>query len=155
MKIPKYITHPLLIVTLSSGLLYLLWQNSPSASQIQQASQTQNQTQPAQPVQYLDKNALLRDNQYYQIEDMENDGRLIIPELSSSWTINDARFKNLKKDKVEKLRGFFAGKFIKITDTTVASKTINLPVEIYSPLCFSNDPNQRAQTNECPLLLQP
>lgn len=151
MKIPKYITHPLLIILLSTGMFYMLWLNSPSASDIQQAVPQQA----PQSVQVFDKNTLLKDNSFFQIEDMNQDGSMTIPELSGAWKINDLRFQNLTPEKLEQLKAFFVGKFIKINDTTVANKTIELPVEIYSPLCFANDPNQRAMTNECPILLQP
>ena len=156
MRIPKYISHPLIIIALSSSLFYMLWLNTPSAADLPaNTTETATAGAPPQAVKFFDKNTLLKDNNFFQIEDMNADGTLLIPQLTGSWTINDQRFRNLSKQKLEQLKGFFVGKFIKIPDTTVADKSITLPVEIYSPLCFANDPNQRAQTNECPILLQP
>lgn len=134
----------------------MLWLSTPSAADLPSAQPGATTVgQQPQPVKFFDKNTLLKDNNFFQIEDMNADGSLLIPQLTGSWKINDQRFRNLSKEKLEQLKGFFVGKFIKIADTTVADKAITLPVEIYSPLCFANDPNHRAQTNECPILLQP
>jgi len=146
MKIPKYILHPTLIIACGGLLMYMLWLRTPSAAEIITDQNDQESI--------VDKNGSLLLNGLYQVTELLPKGYLVINNLEGTWQINNPRFKTLSAKKAENLQDFFVGMFVKIPDPK-GKKEINLPLELYHPNCFSNNPQIRASTNQCPVLLQP
>lgn len=135
MKIPKYILHPTLLILAAIGVYYLIKIPTPAASQ------------PA-----LFKKEILDQNHLYQIVDFTPDGSLVMENISAKKLINDERFKNLPDDKQASVRDFFTGKFIKILEAQKDS--LDLPIELYDPLCFSSNVEQRKSSGQCPVILE-
>lgn len=100
----------------------------------------------------LDKENLLKQNHLYQILDFTPDGHLIINEIKGKRKMNDARFSGQSQDRNLVLSEFLVGKFIRIND--ILKESIELPVELYNPLCFSSDPSLRAASDQCPVILE-
>lgn len=122
-------------------LLYLLWLKTPSASDLGRSFA-------------VDKGEFLKRNGLYQITDILPGGYLVIDRLNAKFGINHPRFRSLSPKRAEILKQFFVGKFVKIENAS-APRFLNLPLELYHPYCFSNDPGQRIATKQCPVLLKP
>ena len=152
MKIPKYITHSALFLLATTIALYILWLDSPSASDIK-TSKIQSDPVLAQ-YDAANKQKVLKQINLFQIEDITKDGYLLIPELNGKFKINDQRFHSISPQKLKHLQGFFVGKFIKLKNIA-SNMQIELPAELYNPLCFANDDQQRALSNQCPVILKP
>lgn len=135
MKIPKYILHPTLLILAAVGVYFLTKIPTPKASQPD-----------------LFKKEILDQNNLYQIVDFTSDGYLVMENISAKKQINDDRFKNLPDDKQMEVRDFFVGKFVKVLD--VHNDGLDLPIELYNPLCFSSDAQQREASRQCPVILE-
>lgn len=135
MKIPKYILHPTLLILAAVGVYYLIKIPTPAASQ---------------PTLY--KKEILDQNGLYQIVDFTAEGFLVMENIPTKKLINDGRFKNLPEDKQAGVQEFFIGKFVKILDTQ--KDALDLPIELYAPLCFSSNPEQRKSSGQCPITLE-
>lgn len=135
MKIPKYILHPGLLILAATGIYFLTKIPTPAASQ------------PA-----LFKKEILDQNHLYQIVDFTSDGSLVMENIPEKKQINDERFKNLPDDKQASARDFFVGKFVKVLD--VQKNSLDLPIELYDPLCFSSNLAQRESSEQCPVILE-
>lgn len=150
MKLPKYITHPLLIVIMSTGLFFMLWIKSPSEAQMPVTkSTTQTVPQGAQTTK-----AFLDQSKMHQITDLLPEGYVTLDGVTTKIQINNPRFKALTIDQAEKLKDFFLGKFVRVEDTA-KQLALDLPLELYEPGCFSSDPNVVNSSKQCPLVLQP
>lgn len=101
----------------------------------------------------ISKKDILIENNLYQITEVLDDGKLIIDTLAGSWEFLDDRFRNVSTERIEQIRGFLLGKFIKIPFPKINSG-IALPAELYNPLCFAADPQQRKLTDQCPVILK-
>lgn len=135
MKIPKYILHPTLLILAALGIYYLIKIPTPSASQ---------------PI--INKKEILDQNNLHQIVDFTADGYLIISEIEKKVLINDQRFKNLPNDKLTEVRDFFVGRFVKVQETKITD--LDLPIELYDPLCFGSEADQRKSFGLCPVILE-
>lgn len=143
MKISRAIIDTLAVIVVCAALMYITWESSPTASAL-------GENTPA--VVPLAKHNILKSNHLYQIEDILANGNLVIPELQKQFKINDKRFESIAPAKLEQLKGFFVGKFIKITDKNQAS--LDLPAELYHPMCFSQSAFSQ-KSGECPVILNP
>jgi len=135
MKIPKYISHPFLLLLTGGILLYVFWLKTPSASDIQEAAQ--------QPK---------TEKHLFQIVDFYNDGNVVLNDKEGKWLIKDERFHSLTDEKTEELKGFFVGKFVNIPKNSVESE-IELPMELYDPRCFG-EVKDKSIAGMCPLYIK-
>ena len=135
MKIPKYILHPTLLIFAAAGIYYMIRVPVPAASQFATS-----------------KKEILDQSNLHQIVDFTPEGFLVIADISTKKQINDERFKNLPEDKQAGIKDFFVGKFVKITEPK--KDTLDLPIELYDPVCFSSNAEQRKSSVQCPVILE-
>lgn len=116
MALPKYITHPLLLLIAFGGLFALLRLGSVSIQDLQNVHQ----------ITAFDK------------------GSLTLEKISQTFRLNDKAFTEVPDDKNNELKKFFVRKYIKL-DKLPEDGNINLPVTLYDGSCFTpkgpvNDP---------------
>lgn len=90
----------------------------------------------------------------HQIVDLLPGGYLVIHNLKKKMKINHEKFHKMSVKKAALIKEFFIGKFIKVADASQKTE-IDLPLELYAPFCFSNNPKYKAMTNQCPIILRP
>lgn len=137
MGIPKYILHPLLLLSGAGLILWLVWSRIPSAEEMREKAAAI----PAAA-------ALPERMSLIAIEDFDEAGRLIA-EDGRSFVIDDGRFQNPSGDALGKLRAFFVGKLL--DPAKAADGTFHLPIELYDPLCFKTADKTPVH---CPVVLQ-
>ena len=67
--------------------------------------------------------------------------------------LNHLRFQQITAEQIGQLNPFFVGQFLAI-DTIPADGNLQLPLELYDPVCFGT-PTPEEQLLHCPLVLQP
>lgn len=150
MKIPKHISHPLILLVVLFAVAGVVWLDRPQASDADNAGKSAN----GESVSTADKHSFLTQNNLYQISDLLPEGYVVIDELNKKWQIAHERFRQLTPDQTNQLKEFFVGRFVKLRDPKTQS-TIELPMELYNPVCFSNTEDDRLLSLECPLVLEP
>lgn len=137
MGIPKYILHPLLLLSGAFLILWLVWSEIPTAESVRQKASARTQALP-------DPTTLL------EITNFSADARITAQD-GRTFQIADERLKNASGERLKNIHTLLVGKKFdpaKIQDGV----TIHLPIELYDPLCFKPEDKTRLH---CPIVLEP
>lgn len=128
MKLPKYITHPALLIAGAALILYAVWLKTPNASE-------------------------MVEKHLFQILDFLPGGYVLLDDKEGRWLLDDKRFQEIEADKLSKLQEFFVGKFVDIPPENTRQR-LSFPLELYDPRCFAADTEMRAAATMCPLIIE-
>lgn len=137
MAVPKYILHPTLLLASAGLVLWLAWTHVPSGSDLAATSRSQVVSEQLPAIDSL-----------VAITAVSPDGKLTLSEDFGDFRLLDERFSHLSVSQLTAIQRALVGKFIKRPRND--THELNLPVEVYDPLCFDADPKN---ANGCPMTL--
>lgn len=144
MTIPKYITHPLLLIAAGVLVGSLLWLKMPSQKSLEEAKE---QMQKANQTPAIDFNELAK------ISAFNPQGCLVIGQDTAQLIcITDPKLHDLSGEELFKVQKFFRDKWIR--KSLLNQSQIDLPLELWDGLCLTA-PQSPEASNLCPLLLKP
>lgn len=139
MAIPKYILHPSLLIVAAGLVFWLAWARVPSSNDLAATSRKRVTAEKLPAIESL-----------VAITAVSSDGKLTLGEDFGDFRLHDERFSHLSASQLTAIQKTLVGKLIKRPrDVT---NGLNLPVEVYDPLCFDADPKN---ANGCPMTLTP
>lgn len=138
MALPKQITHTAGILIAAVLLMVFLW-----LSPTKQDDEVVPRTNP-------------RDMYYYQITELLPEGFLVLDKVTDKQQINHPRFVSMTQKEVSALEDFFVGRFIQSEKAIVKAGTLELPLSLFHPACFSSsNQNSDIVQKQCPIVLKP
>lgn len=138
MRIPKYISHPSLLILGGLAIASLLWVAVPSSTEVKENLQTKPLNE-------------LKNQDFIAISDFESGGILRF-ENGQSLPFQDTAFKNLNEAQIMNFKSLFVSRFMAKKDLEV--KNLSLPLSLWDASCFvkSSAPERK---EICPFVLTP
>lgn len=144
MAIPKYITHPLLLLTFGVVVASFVWIKLPSQQTLETTKIQVQNTAAQHPI---DPNELIK------IETFLAKGCLVMgQDTAYLLCLTDAKLQNLTGESLSKMQNFFHDKWIR--KSLITAQTTSLPLELWDASCLTASP-ESAPTNLCPMVLSP
>lgn len=148
MQIPKYISHPLLLLSGGLVMALLIWVAVPTAEDVHKAAEKD-----LKPVEAMSI------SQFVEVQSVDDQGCLEFPGTGSgarkfsARCIDDAWFSKVNKRQINNMRKFFTGKWV--AKEAYAQKQLALPLKLWDASCFSSNELDHSQKKLCPMVIAP
>jgi hypothetical protein len=151
MSLPKYITHPTLLI-LGGILIYLL-----VASQIPSSEELKADLIKSQNESHEQILKSILPTELLPIQSVSLDGTINISHLRENKNIkvNHPLFQNLNTEQHKKLSTTLTGKLLYWPENKPLTPEITLPVKVYDRSCFEENNPVKSAGVFCPLILEP